>query len=135
MITNARKTDPPDSTFRERLFAEFEQICRQCSAPERSTQGEANADDFAPLMDYFIEVAKGAAYGKNEKADEVFELAKTNLYPPKITSLAESFGMMIVKIEAREMQFEQAIRKLKRANRELQEELHQYRANRDGTSQ
>ncbi len=57
--------------------------------------------------------------GRFGKPEEIFELTKSGVYPDKITELAESFGMMIVKVEAREFQLQEMIGKLKMANREL----------------
>jgi hypothetical protein len=42
-------------------------------------------------------------------ADKLFELAKTNRYPGIFADLAESFGMMMVKLEAREFHLKQII--------------------------
>jgi len=41
--------------------------------------------------------------------DRLFELAKTQRYPELLTELAESFGMMMVKLEAREFRLKQMI--------------------------
>jgi hypothetical protein len=52
--------------------------------------------------------------GKYDKADteQLFELAKEGRYPSIFSELAESFGMMMVKVEAREFQLKQIIEEL-----------------------
>jgi hypothetical protein len=44
-----------------------------------------------------------------DDVDKLFELAKTNRYPGIFAELAESFGMMMVKLEAREFHLKQTI--------------------------
>ncbi len=57
---------------------------------------------------------KKIASGKYDKADteRLFELAKKGRYPGIFSELAESFGMMMVKIEAREFRLKQIIEEL-----------------------
>jgi len=71
------------------------------------------------LLEYLLKVIKQVSRGRYGKPDEIFELTKTKVYPSAITELAESFGMMIVKVEAREFQLQQTIDKLKKVNKEL----------------
>jgi phosphoribosyl-ATP pyrophosphohydrolase len=57
---------------------------------------------------------KKIASGKYDERDveQLFELAKTGRYPEIFTELAESFGMMMVKVEAREFHLKQIIEEL-----------------------
>lgn len=52
-------------------------------------------------------------YGQKD-VDKLFELAKTQRYPGIFADLAESFGMMMVKLEAREYQLRQIIKDLEK---------------------
>lgn len=80
----------------------------------------ANSDD---ILDYLIRAVKNAAANTFDSNQSIFELAKAGQYPEQITELAESFGMMIIKIEARELQLEQTIQELQKAHDKLKEEL------------
>ena len=60
------------------------------------------------------------AAGNYDKARDLLELTREQEHPKMITDLAESFGMMIVKIEAREMRLEQIIEDLEKAKKELE---------------
>jgi len=105
---------------KEKLFKEFEEICRHYNVLNET--GENGSKD-EPLLNYFIDVAKGVSCKKDGQIDEIFELAKTDIYPEKITDLAESFGMMIVKIEARELLLLKAIEELEKSNQSLKWEM------------
>jgi hypothetical protein len=48
-----------------------------------------------------------------QDSDRLFELAKKGRYPAILSELAESFGMMMVKLEAREFRLKQLIEDLK----------------------
>lgn len=74
------------------------------------------------LLDYLSDIARDISRQRYGDPDEIFELAKTGVYPEKISELAESFGMMIVKVEARELHLEQTIDKLKKLNSQLEAE-------------
>ena len=56
-------------------------------------------------------IAKGD-YDQRD-SDRLFELAKKGRYPALLADLAESFGMMMVKLEAREFRLKQLIEDLK----------------------
>lgn len=53
-------------------------------------------------------------------ADRLFELAKHPRYPAFLSELAESFGMMLVKVEAREFRMQQIIEDLETAKAQLE---------------
>ena len=64
---------------------------------------------------------KKIASGHYDKADteRVFELAKKGRYPGIFSELAESFGMMMVKVEAREFRLKQIIEELNQTKAKL----------------
>ena len=63
---------------------------------------------------------KKIASGKYDKADSerLFELSKKERYPSILAELAESFGMMMVKVEAREFRLKEIIEELEQAKTE-----------------
>jgi transcriptional regulator with PAS, ATPase and Fis domain len=71
------------------------------------------------LLNRLISVAENVSMGRYGMHNVIFELTKTGQYPRLITRLAESFGMMIVKVEAREFHLEQIIEDLKKTQAEL----------------
>ncbi|MBU0713575.1 hypothetical protein KJ762_08340 [bacterium] len=75
------------------------------------------------ILDYLILAVKNAAANTFDPDKSIFEMAKTDKYPEQITDLAESFGMMIVKLEARELLLEQTIQKLQNVHQQLKQEL------------
>jgi class 3 adenylate cyclase len=75
------------------------------------------------LIRYLIDLSKDVSQGRYDKSDEIFEFTKSDQYPDHIAELAESIGMMMVKIEAREFQLEGMIEELKRKNIELENTL------------
>ncbi|MDD5204523.1 MAG: sigma-54 dependent transcriptional regulator [Desulfobacterales bacterium] len=64
-------------------------------------------------------VCEEIAKGRYKRAKQLFELTKEEEYPSLIARLAESFGMMMVKVEAREYHLEGVIENLRNAQREL----------------
>ncbi len=84
---------------------------------------DVKKDDIDQLLDYLTIIAEQVSRKRYGNPKEIFELAKTNVYPKKINELAESFGMMIVKVEARELRLTKAIDKLKKINKKLQMEI------------
>ncbi len=75
------------------------------------------------LLRQLIHLANDVATGRYDRAGEVFEFTKSGTYPDLIVELAESFGLMIVKVEAREYQLEQIIAHLEGKNAELERTL------------
>ncbi|MHB8121916.1 MAG: sigma-54 interaction domain-containing protein [Desulfuromonadaceae bacterium] len=71
------------------------------------------------LFDRLITVAEDLSKGCYGQHNDIFELTKSGTYPPLIARFAEAFGMMAVKIEAREFHLEQIIEDLKRTEAEL----------------
>ncbi|PKN67967.1 MAG: sigma-54-dependent Fis family transcriptional regulator [Deltaproteobacteria bacterium HGW-Deltaproteobacteria-15] len=64
-------------------------------------------------------VCEEIAKGRYKRAKQLFELTKEEKYPSLIARLAESFGMMMVKVEAREYHLEGVIENLRNAQKEL----------------
>ncbi|MDD2309381.1 MAG: sigma-54 dependent transcriptional regulator [Desulfuromonadaceae bacterium] len=71
------------------------------------------------LFNRLITVAEDLSKGCYGQHNDIFELTKSGTYPPLIARFAEAFGMMAVKIEAREFHLEQIIEDLKRTEAEL----------------
>jgi transcriptional regulator with GAF, ATPase, and Fis domain len=76
-------------------------------------------NDRDKLLRYLINLCEDLSKGHYKKAKELFELTKEGKYPSLIAELAETFGMMMVKLEAREYRLEQVIDALKKAKAEL----------------
>lgn len=64
-------------------------------------------------------VCEEIAKSRYKRAKQLFELTKEEKYPSLIARLAESFGMMMVKVEAREYHLEGVIENLRNAQKEL----------------
>ena len=71
------------------------------------------------LIDKIIRIADEIARGKYSRKMTDMTLDK---YPPEIAGLAEAFGMMMVKLEARELQLSRLIESLRRQKTELKKE-------------
>ena len=61
--------------------------------------------------------------GRYGEADDLFQYTNTERYPRSITDMAETVGLMAVKLEAREFKLEQTIEELKRKNAELERSI------------
>ncbi len=75
------------------------------------------------ILDFLIRAVKNVSSNRFDAEKNIFELAKSEKYPKQVVDLAESFGMMVVKLEARELQLEKTIEELQKINPKLQEEL------------
>lgn len=71
------------------------------------------------VLKRLIDLCEDLSKGRYAKVEELFELTKEGKYPHLVTELAEAFGLMMVKVEAREYRLEQMIDSLKTANDEL----------------
>jgi len=71
------------------------------------------------LLDRLIAVTEELSQGRFGQYDDIFELTKSGQYPPLIARFAESFGMMAVKVEAREFRLEQMIEELRSTEAQL----------------
>ena len=76
---------------------------------------------YIDLLDALNSSFKKIASGKYDKKDveKLFDLSKTGKYPSLFTEMAESFAMMMVKVEAREYQLKQTIEALEKAKTKL----------------
>ena len=72
---------------------------------------------YLDLFEMLNSICKKIASGKYDQSDvdRLFDLSKTQKYPGIYTELAESFGMMMVKVEARETHLKQIIEELEKA--------------------
>ena len=75
---------------------------------------------YLDLFEMLNACCKKIASGKYDKADSerLFELSKKGRYPGVLSELAESFGMMMVKVEAREFRLKEIIEELEQAKAE-----------------
>ena len=71
------------------------------------------------LLARLISVTEELAQGRFGQYDDLFELTKGGQYPALIARFAESFGMMAVKVEAREYRLEQIIEELRSTEAQL----------------
>jgi len=79
---------------------------------------------YLDLFEMLNECCKKIASGNYDKADSdrLFELSKKGRYPGFLSELAESFGMMMVKVEAREFRLKEIIQQLEQAKPTSQED-------------
>ncbi len=78
---------------------------------------------YLDLFDMLNSCCKKIASGKYDKEDSerLFELSKKGRYPSILAELAESFGMMLVKVEAREFERIEIIEELETAKSKLED--------------
>ena len=76
------------------------------------------------LLKILLESAQKVSMGAYDETDKLMELTRQDRYPRQITDFAEAFGMMIVRIEAREFNLEQLLKKIKEKNKKLEKTLH-----------
>jgi hypothetical protein len=78
---------------------------------------------YLDLFDMLNGCCKKIASGNYDKSDSerLFELSKKGRYPSILAELAESFGMMLVKVEAREFERLQIIDELEAAKAKLED--------------
>ena len=77
-------------------------------------------DSLLPLL---TDLCGALALGKHADTDRLFDLTRAGAAPDELVRLAEAFGMMLVRVEAREFQNSQLIQQLRAKNAEL-EALH-----------
>ena len=70
---------------------------------------------YLDLLDMMNSSFKKIASGKYDKEDveRLFELSRTGRYPQIFSEMAESFSMMMIKVEAREFHLKQLLNELK----------------------
>ncbi|WP_045212149.1 sigma-54 interaction domain-containing protein [Desulfonatronovibrio magnus] len=74
------------------------------------------------LLKKMDRICHDLAWNRFEPADELFEMTRQKIYPESIAKLAESFGMMLVKVEAREYRMEEMLKELQQAKKQLLKE-------------
>ena len=67
-----------------------------------------------------IDLCENLAFGRKADENILFSLTRTGAAPSDFTRLAEAFGMMLVKVEAREFHRDQLIHDLQNRNEELE---------------
>jgi DNA-binding NtrC family response regulator len=77
----------------------------------------------AELLIQLAKICENIAKGRFSEARDLFEMTREGKYPQTVTGLAEAFGMMLVKVEAREYRLEHIIEELKAAKAEV-EKMH-----------
>ena len=77
---------------------------------------------YIDLLDIINASCKKIASGNYEERDveRLFELSKSDRYPSLFTELAESIGMMMVKVESREFHLKKIIEELEKTKVKLQ---------------
>jgi transcriptional regulator with PAS, ATPase and Fis domain len=73
------------------------------------------------IIDQLIALCREVALGDYNQCHALFELTKTQEYPPPVTALAEAFGLMLVKVEAREYRLEALVEELTLTKKKLEE--------------
>jgi hypothetical protein len=83
------------------------------------------ASYYLELFEMLNQACRKIASGHYDQkdAEHLFELAKRERYPSLLSDLAEAFGMMMVKVEAREFSLKQALDDLEKAKQELERRL------------
>ena len=78
---------------------------------------------YIDILDMLNSSFKKIASGNydNKDVERLFELSKRGKYPGIFTEMAESFGMMMVKVEAREFRLKQIIEELNATKVKLEE--------------
>jgi len=105
-------------TLRSKISEEQKQSIEKAKTDGASSYQQKTDE----LLDHLTKIARDVSRRRFGDPEEIFELTKTSVYPERIYELAESFGMMIVKVEARELRLEQTIEKLKILNDQLRQE-------------
>ena len=76
---------------------------------------------YEPVIDCIIKHSLKILNGNYDNSSEVFDYVKAGPYNEKIAALAESFGMMMVKLEARELALNENILELQRKEQEIRQ--------------
>ncbi len=83
------------------------------------------ASYYLELFEMLNQACRKIASGHYDQKDSerLFELAKRERYPSLLSDLAEAFGMMMVKVEAREYSLKQTLDDLEKTKAELEKRL------------
>lgn len=85
------------------------------SETERSNPEESE------LFEQLIKVLEEVALGNSKNIETIFEMTKDGAFPPQIVQLAEAFGMMVVRVDAKQHRLELLLEDLAVKNKSLQE--------------
>ena len=80
-----------------------------------------NRHELAEAVAVITEHAREIIAGSFKNVDRIFDLTDRKKHSPEIAELAETFGMMSVKVEAREYALEQTIQELRAKKADLEE--------------
>jgi PAS domain S-box-containing protein len=87
---------------------------------ERLARSKAELQIALEVLEQLIVLCKEFAAGNYDKVNDLVELTKEQEQPRLVADLAESFSMMILKIETREFRLEQIIEDLEKTKEELE---------------
>jgi len=87
---------------------------------ERLARSNAELQSALEVLERLIVLCKEFAAGNYDKVNDLVELTKEQEQPRLVADLAESFSMMILKIETREFRLEQIIEDLEKTKKELE---------------
>lgn len=74
-----------------------------------------------PIVEHLQKICHQISHGNYREADDLFSMTSAHDdVSPLIADLAESFGLMLVRIEAREIQLERLVAELTEAKKELE---------------
>ncbi len=79
-----------------------------------------NTDQTAKLLEKLTAILEEVSRGNRNHVETIFELTKEGVYPPEVVKLAESFGMMIVNVDARQQHLERLLADIQDKNRSLE---------------
>lgn len=77
-------------------------------------------EEGAPVLPVLLALCQELAAGRYERVSELLDLTGDDAVAPDLQALTEAFGMMVVKLEAREMRLSQTIEDLQEAHRQLE---------------
>lgn len=95
--------------------------CDRADEMGAASHHESDADLEAPLHQ-LRELCDAIAAGQEQQVDVLLEMTGNTALPETIRALAEAFGMMIVRVEAREMHLEETLEKLREAKKLLEKD-------------
>ena len=73
------------------------------------------------LFQQLARILNEVSQGNTTNIETIFELTKEGVYPPEIVNLAESFGMLIVNIDAKQQRLERLLADLQDKNKALEQ--------------
>lgn len=82
-----------------------------------------DAPQLEKMLEQLMVVAENLSMGRYGEHDRIYAMTDNAQYPPLIARFAEAFGMMAIKIEAREFRLEQMIDELTITNEKLRQSL------------